>query len=229
MGLGPRLDTPAKRLIAVGRYLVDRGWPVGAGAYELAALICAGGVDGAGSARPDTQVLFRPLATDDTGVRPAPHAGVLVQGYALRPSTAGSVHISSADADTPPFVEARFLQSEGDRDLAARVLDWERELLATSPLAALVIEELVPGPGVRSSDDVVTYALATGMGIFHAVGSCAMGPTDADVVDARLRVRGAPGLRIVDASVFPTPPAGAMAAPVMAAAWRAADLIAEDT
>ena len=80
LGLGPRLGTRAKRLLAAGRYLVDRRWPVGAGAYELAALIAAGGSATPGgsaaqhSDRPDTQLLFRPLTTDDTGLGIAPHA-----------------------------------------------------------------------------------------------------------------------------------------------------------
>jgi choline dehydrogenase-like flavoprotein len=234
LGLGPRLGTRAKRLLAAGRYLVDRRWPVGAGAYELAALIAAGGSATPGgsaaqhSDRPDTQLLFRPLTTDDTGLGIAPHAGLLAQGYALRPTTAGSVHISSAAPGSAPIVDARFLETEHDRQLAARILDRERELLATAPLAALVVEELAPGPGVSAPAAVAGYALATGAGIFHAVGSCAMGPTDEHVVDSRLRVRGVPGLRVVDASVFPRAPAGAMAAPVMAAAWRAAQLIAEE-
>ena len=79
--------------------------------------------------------------------------------------------------------------------------------------------------GVVTPEQAVEYARATGIGIYHAVGSCAMGPKDEDVVDARLRVRGVRGLRVVDASVFPAIPAGNTAAPTMALAWRAADLV----
>jgi choline dehydrogenase len=90
-----------------------------------------------------------------------------------------------------------------------------------------VVEEVAPRPATSSPDDVIRYALQTGAGIYHAVGSCAMGPRGEDVVDHRLCVRGVKGLRIVDASVLPTMLSGGTAAPTMAVAWRAAELIAD--
>ncbi|MFF7888204.1 GMC oxidoreductase [Streptomyces sp. NPDC020794] len=50
-----------------------------------------------------------------------------------------------------------------------------------------------------------------------------MGPAEDDVVDARLRVRGVAGLRIVDCSVLPTMVSGNLNGPIMAMAWQAAD------
>ena len=44
----------------------------------------------------------------------------------------------------------------------------------------------------------------------------------------RLRVRGVAGLRVVDLSAFPTMVSGNTNGPMMALAWRAADLILED-
>jgi choline dehydrogenase-like flavoprotein len=55
-----------------------------------------------------------------------------------------------------------------------------------------------------------------------------MGPSDDDVVDDRLRVRGVSALRVVDCSVMPTMVAGNLNGPIMAMAWRAADLILQD-
>jgi choline dehydrogenase-like flavoprotein len=55
-----------------------------------------------------------------------------------------------------------------------------------------------------------------------------MGPTDDYVLDSRLRVRGVTGLRVVDVSILPEMTAGNLNAPIMAMAWHAADLIAED-
>ena len=55
-----------------------------------------------------------------------------------------------------------------------------------------------------------------------------MGPSEEDVVDSELKVRGVGGLRVVDCSVMPIMVAGNLNGPMMAMAWRAADFIATD-
>jgi choline dehydrogenase len=53
-----------------------------------------------------------------------------------------------------------------------------------------------------------------------------MGPdADSNVVDARLKVHGIESLRIADASIFPTIPAGNINAPSMMVGQRAAEII----
>jgi choline dehydrogenase len=78
---------------------------------------------------------------------------------------------------------------------------------------------------VSSPEQMIDWSVQAGSGIYHAIGSAVMGPSDDDVVDSELRVRGVDALRVVDASVFRAQSADNSAAPTMALAWRAADLI----
>ncbi len=222
LGLGPVLGTTCGRLRSGARYALTRSGPLSTAAYELCALVSTTG------GRPDAQLLFTALATVGTGLAADPEPGLMIQGYPLRPTTAGSVHLTGPDPWDVPRIDARFLVTDQDRRVTGRILELARELLATAPLADVVRGELLPGPAVLGEDGAVRHAMDSGTGIYHAVGSCAVGPTEGDVVDGELRVRGVAGLRVVDASVFPVQPAGGMAAPTMALAWRAADLLAGD-
>ncbi|MNP82610.1 Alcohol dehydrogenase [acceptor] [compost metagenome] len=55
-----------------------------------------------------------------------------------------------------------------------------------------------------------------------------MGANDDAVLDPCLRVRGVRGLRVMDLSVAPTLISGNTNGPVMAMAWKAAELILQD-
>ena len=62
--------------------------------------------------------------------------------------------------------------------------------------------------------------------VFHPVSTCRMGPDPRQaVVDHELRVHGVSGLRIVDASVFPTLTSGNTNAPTLMLAEKGADLV----
>jgi len=180
--------------------------------------------------RPDLQGLFVPMALDTASkdLKLARHSGILFMAYPIRPETTSSVHISGNAPHDPPVIDARFLEAASDRDAVAPVLEIARSVLAEPPTAALIQEEEFPGPSVTTRQDTIEYSHSTGTGIYHAVGSAAMGPGGGDVVDAQLRVRGVTGLRIADASVLPVQVSGNTAAPAMLVGYRAADLILGD-
>ncbi len=77
---------------------------------------------------------------------------------------------------------------------------------------------------------VEAYVTAAALPGAHPAGTCQMGDParDTSVVDSRCRVIGIDGLRVVDASIFPTLMRAGPNIPVMMAAEKAATMIAED-
>jgi choline dehydrogenase-like flavoprotein len=225
-GAGTRLSSRTGQAAEALRWLVTGRGLLSTGGYDL---VCQFRSDPA-VPRPDVQGLFVPMALDTTSkdMKLARHGGILFMAYPIRPETRSSVHISGDAPEDVPVIDARFLETEADRAAVAPVLGIARAVLAEPPAAALIGAEEFPGPAVASGQDTVSYSLATGTGIYHAVGSAAMGPGDDDAVDARLRVRGVDGLRIADSSVLPVQVSGNTAAPAMLVGYRAADLIRAD-
>jgi choline dehydrogenase len=145
----------------------------------------------------------------------------------LNPTSRGHVRIRSAAPETPPRIAPDYLSTDDDRRIAAQSLRVTRRIVAQPALAPFRPREIKPGVQFESDADLATLAGDIGTTIFHPVGTAKMGPA-ADpmaVVDAHLRVHGAPGLRVVDASVMPTITSGNTNAPTLMIAERAAEWI----
>lgn len=222
LGYNRQLASTLRQMLKGAGYLVTRSGVIATGAYDISAFFKSS----PDAPRADLYGAFNPLSLDlsSEGMQVAAHPGLSFVGYAMHPATPSSVHISGSQPDNPPIIDARFLETDYDRNSAKAVLDAVRNVAAQSPLAGLIEEEELPGPDVRTVDDVVRFAWMGDQLAFHGVGSAAMGPDDDDVVDADLRVRGTEGLRVVDTSVLPINP-GNTAGPTMAVGWRAADII----
>ncbi|MGY0619352.1 GMC family oxidoreductase [Lysobacter sp. A378] len=229
LGYNHMLNSPLRQAVTGAKFLLQRGGPLAVGGYDVVAYYKSSPeLD-----RPDVMVLIAPQSTAASGltegqVSLAKEAGMMAVGYQLRPTSEGSIHITSTDPDAAPVLDPNYLTTEVDRKATLSIIPKVREWTAQSPLAELVTDERVPGTNVNTPEQLLETAFSQGSPAYHAVGTCAMGPNHDDVVDARLRVRGVEGLRVVDLSVFPTITAGNTTAPTMAMAWLAADRILED-
>jgi choline dehydrogenase len=148
----------------------------------------------------------------------------------LNPTSRGTVQIRSPRFDEPPAIAPNYLSTEEDRRVAADSLRVTRRIVAQPALAKYSPEEWKPGPQYRSDDDLTRMAGDIATTIFHPVGTTKMGAGDDPlaVLDARLRVRGVGGLRVVDAGAMPTITSGNTNSPTlmmaeMAAGWIRAD------
>lgn len=152
----------------------------------------------------------------------------------LHPKSRGKVKLSSSDPLDKAIIQTNYFKNKDDltklalsvkdylsvvdssvyRKLGSKIVDFE-----VSQCADLTF---------GSHEYWKRYVLTTASTQFHPVGTCAMGPKEQGVVDARLRVHGLTGLRVVDASVMPTTTSGNTNAPVIMIAEKASDMIKAD-
>ncbi len=181
-------------------------------------------------ARPDLEYHVQPLSLPKFGEPLHPFDAFTASVCHLRPTSRGYVHVTSADPATAPVIAPNYLDTAEDRRIAAAALRLTRRIAAAPALARYVPEEIMPGPAAQGDEELARAAGDIGTTIFHPVGTCRMGRAgDAGaVVDARLRVHGILGLRVVDASVMPTITSGNTNSPTLMIAERAAGMIRED-
>jgi choline dehydrogenase-like flavoprotein len=178
-------------------------------------------------AAPDVMLMFSPFSRDgdDFSVR----AGISLSAYAMYPESSGEVVLASKQPGVPPRIRMSYLQTEYDRRASIAGLRAVKSILEQEPLASRVLVDTSAIAEAETDDELLAIYKAQGQPGFHAVGSCAMGEaTSASVVDARARVHGVTGLRVVDGSILPEMIASVTNATVMAVAMRVADLILED-
>jgi len=209
----------------LARYMLTRKGPLSNGSHDACAFIRSRpGLD-----RPDAEILTAAwsLAADGTMERTP---GMHMFAYNLRPESAGTITIRSGDPKMKPLIRPRYLATEIDRQVALNAFKFMRRLAATEPLAGLIVEETRPGPAIESDEQILDAHRRLGQIGHHAAGTCRMGGDHDNraVLDKRLRVKGVQGLRICDLSITPTMISGNTNGPMMAAGWRAAELIVAD-
>ena len=132
----------------------------------------------------------------------------------VTPHSRGSVTLTGADPHDPIAIDLAALSDERDLLALAASVRQCREIGGASALAeGWGARELYPGPDVDDDDVLHDYVRRTAITYHHQVGTCRMGNDGSAVVDARLRVHGVSGLRVVDASIMPRVTTGNTNAP----------------
>ncbi len=183
-------------------------------------------------ASPDIQthiVLFSTSgATGRQGAGLHSFSGMSSTAILLRPESRGSVEIASADPRDRPLIKSRYLSTRRDCETLMRGVRAVRNIMGQPALEDYVGDEIEPGADVTSDEALIEYLRNFGNTGFHPTSTCRMGPDKTAVVDARLRVHGFEGLRVVDASIMPAIVSGNTNAPVIMIAEKASDMILED-
>jgi len=226
---------------AFGYYGQDRGWPMFKAGLQYM-LFKTGPVTTTGvetcaffdpldfSASPTVQMFCVPTVYLDRDVMGAdPGHGVTVNSLLLRPKATGEVTLRDAKASTPPVIDTQIFGHPDDLARTLAGFRFARQVIATTPIATMVRQEIFPGADVASEAAITEHCKRMVKTGYHPVGTCRMGHDDDPlaVLTDDLRVRGVQRLRVVDASMMPNIISGNTNAIVMAVAHRAAELLLE--
>lgn len=206
---------------SVAEYMLLRRGPLSNSSYTAGAFVRAE----PGANRPDGQLMFVPWTRNWETKQFGDYPGMNVFSYQLRPESKGSVLIESADPERQLRISPNYLATQHDRDLSVSLTRYLRRLMEAPPIADLTVGETEETRWAQTDDEILQLYTQRGASGYHNSGTVAMG----SVLDARLRVRGIDGLRVMDLSILPEPLSGNTNAPVMAMAWRAADMFIEDS
>ena len=148
----------------------------------------------------------------------------------LNPTSRGTVHIRTPQFEDAPAIAPNYLSTDVDRKIAADSLRLTRSIVAQPALRKFQPQEYKPGVQFQTDAELAKLAGDIATTIFHPVGTTKMGREDdaMAVVDARLKVHGVAGLRVVDAGVMPLITSGNTNSPTLMIAEKAAQWIMED-
>lgn len=226
--LNQQFGSLSGKVMAGLRYLLFRKGPLALSVNQAGGFVRSR----PGLAAPNLQLYFSPLSYTRTPpgtrplMRPDLFPGFLLSAQPCRPSSRGYIEIASPDPAAPPRIVPNSLATAHDIAELVEGARLLRQLAETPALRAVIERELVPGPAVQSDDEMLADIRQRASTVYHPVSTCRMGhDPETDVVAPDLLVHGVEGLRVADASVFPSIPSGNTNAPTLMVAENAADLI----
>ena len=206
------------------KYLFQRRGLLGMGVSYAAGYIKAH----PNAATPDIQHQIMLFSSELVGGPVDPYSGCALIIALMRPESRGTVMIKSNEPTVPPEIIPNYLTAEKDRETLIMGIKKGREIMSQSVIRKYIVEETRPGPECVSDDDFLAFLDKRARTSYHPVGTCRMGADAEAVVDARLRVNGVQGLRVVDGSIMPALVSGNTNAPIIMIGEKAADMILED-
>ena len=225
-----------KQPVTLNGYMrVDRKVRVGVEWFLFKSGVCARSqaatgaflCSGPGVEHPDIQFHFMPcFFSGDWNIRYNEH-GYLLDTGPMRPTSRGTVRLQSIDPRESLAIDPNYLSTEEDRQSMRDGFALGRETLAQPAFLPFDAGEAMPGPEVKTKDQIDAFIRQNAASAYHPVGTCKMGSShDAQaVVDPAGRVYGFEGLRVADASLMPSVASSNTNAPSMMIGEKLADAI----
>ena len=179
---------------------------------------------------PNLMFHFLPVAVRYDGSVPAAGHGYQFHIGPMFSNSRGWVRIQSDDPFQKPKLLFNYLSTQEDRQEWTEAIAVARNIMNQPAFAPFNGGEVSPGPDVQGDVAVLDWVRKDAETALHPSCTARMGTDAMGVVDpSTMRVHGAQGLRVVDASVMPTLTNGNIYAPVMMTAEKSADLILGNT
>jgi choline dehydrogenase len=229
--LNNQLHSLPGQLRAGLRYLLTRRGPLALSVNQFGGFTRANPA----AARPDMQLYCNPVTygTGDatrTRIKVDRFAGFYLCFQPTRPTSVGRIDIASGDFREAPCIAPNYLSTDQDLEDVVHGGRLVQAIARTRAMRELILEPLAPSLTAMRDADLVADFRARAATVYHPVGTCRMGADPRhSVVDPQLRVHGIGGLRVVDASVFPTVTSANTNAPTLMVAQKAADLMLAET
>jgi choline dehydrogenase len=142
----------------------------------------------------------------------------------MRSRSRGYLRLLGTEPGSPVEIQPNFLLEPEDVSDLVDAVDLVMDLAAAKAYADWFDGYAAPERRLNRAD-MVQFIRTACSTFFHTCGTAKMGDDDLSVVDERLAVRGAEGLRIADASVIPIIPSCNTHAAVSMIGERAPDFI----
>jgi choline dehydrogenase len=137
--------------------------------------------------------------------------------------------VRSADPSVHPKIMANAFSTNHDVTEMLAAVKFLRVIAGQSALKSVIEEEVLPGPSIRSDDELIEDFRKRSGTVYHPVSTCRMGPdATGAVVDPRLKVHGVESLRVIDASIFPSVVSGNTNAAAIVTGWKGAEMVLEE-
>jgi len=176
-------------------------------------------------AGPDLQFHFAPVYFANNGFDVPPGHGFTFGPSLLHPESRGQIALRSPDPLAPPSIQPNYFKCEGDLHVLLEGLKLSRRLAQAKAFEPYRGTEVRPGAAVQAEAALIAFVRQSAQTLYHPVGTCKMGSDPLAVVDAKLRVHGLEGLRVVDASIMPNVVSGNTNAPTIMLAEKASEMI----
>jgi len=147
---------------------------------------------------------------------------IVLSGIVCRTTSQGTIRLATDSPFDRPLIDPNYLSHREDLGLQVEMLQFINRIAEHEAFDG--VRSGIIGPGsdpTKITESVRAEASTT----WHQTSTCRMGNDVNAVVGPDLRVRGLSGLRVIDASIFPTMTSGNTNAPTMMVAEKGADLV----